>query len=110
MAAIHDQLRRESDWDLDSLESVLATLHDVRASQDLWILYWQVLDPDKRNRLGGIVSLQPTLEKFRQRIFEVQVLVDVDTARVSHSDREETKTRLALIDQQIDDWMKDEQP
>ena len=108
VAAIHDRLNQQSEWDLASLESISDTLHDVRASQDLWIMYWRVLEPSKRRRLGGVVSLRPTLEKLQLRVFELQVLASVDSARVSSLGESETKARLAEIDQQIDDWITSE--
>lgn len=106
VAAIEERLRTQDDWDLLSIESMVSQIAEVQDGRALWELYWNILEPGKRRRIGLPLSLDNALDSLRQRIFETRVVADVDYQSVSHLEETKTQDRLRELDQRVAKWLE----
>ena len=103
---VADQLQQQEHWQLAQIESVVAQLQLLIEDQQLWLMYWNLLSPERRRIAGAVSPTKPVLELLRQRIFETRVSADIDVQAVSALNLTDTKLRLTSLNQKVTAWIK----
>ena len=101
LKALRDHLKNREAWTLEDLDAVLRQLHGLQQTEQLLHLYWRLLEPREQWRVGSIQSLGETIELFRQRLFEVQVALDVRPISVTSLDEQQASNLLTKLQDRL---------